>query len=128
MVDRNHGQPDAIEHGLLSRVERAVLHRRLSRERRSQRGEIGPHDAVEDVLRQKLHHVLRREDGQRGNALAEAVVNQVREIADVVGVGMGDENGLDSSLLCEGKFGGQRAGIDRQPVVNEVPGEVVFRV
>src|SRR5439155_897945 len=82
-------------------------------ERRSEHGEIGPHHAVKNVLRQKFHHVFRREDGQRGNALAEAVVNQMRKIADVVGVGMGDENGLDSSLLCEGKFGGQRAGIDR---------------
>ena len=95
------GQTDAIAHHLLAGNHRTVDHSGRLRQRRNQLREIRPDDAIENIVDQKLHHLFCGKHRQRAGVLAEAVMDQVRQIADVIGVRVRDEDRLDAGLLRE---------------------------
>jgi hypothetical protein len=53
-------------------------------------------------------------------------MDEMGQVADVIGVRMGDEDGLDAGLLREGELRGESAGVNREPVVDQVPGQIMF--
>ena len=55
-------------------------------------------------------------------------MDEMRQIADVIGVGMGDENGLNAGLLGERKLRSEGPGVDCEPVVDQVARQVVFSI
>ena len=99
MIDRNRRHADLADHDLFSRHDGAVVNRRLSGEGRRQRGEVGPDDPIEKIVGQQHHHFFCRINRQWSDVLTEAVMNEMRQIADVIGVRVGDVDGLDARLL-----------------------------
>jgi len=52
----------------------------------------------------------------------------MRQIAYVICMGMGDEDGLNPGLLCERQFRGEGPGVDCEPVVDQVARQVMFSI
>ena len=55
-------------------------------------------------------------------------MDQVRQIAYVICMRMGDEDGLNPGLLRERQFGGEGSGVDCKPVVDQVARQVMFSI
>ena len=55
-------------------------------------------------------------------------MNQMRQIANVIGMGMRYVDRLNARLLGQRQFRGEGARVDGQPVINEIAGQIVFRI
>ncbi len=52
----------------------------------------------------------------------------MREIASVIGMRVGDIDSLNARLLCQRELGSERSGVNRQPIVDQIAGQIVFRI
>ena len=50
------------------------------------------------------------------------------QIADVIGMGMGNVDGLNSRLLREREFRSERSGVDGQPIIDQIAGQIMLRI
>jgi hypothetical protein len=58
--------------------------------------------------------------------LGEAIVDEMRQITDVIRMRVRDENRLNTGLLRKRELRGESSGVHREPVVDQVPGQVMF--
>jgi hypothetical protein len=80
---------------------------------------IRPKQVVEEVLLQNRDGAFGRRHDERRAVVLHAVVGDGRQIADMVEMRVTDEARLQPALRFQGKTARQRAGIEREIVVDE---------
>ena len=128
MIDGHRCEADIAENEFFAGRKSAIVNGSFASQRRGEIREVRPHHAVEHVLAQQLHHVFRCQDRERLRIGAVAIQNQMRQIASVIGMSVCNVDSLDSRLLRQRQLRGEGSGVNGQPIIDQIAGQIVFRI